>query len=157
MNNLRVVELISAELTSFERWEPGYPRVWWLALTNKLWNQDVNLDPWSQTCPLLPSPSFSHTNLFLALLQREPGAHFLSVFLSQAKASAQCLPGEWEFSLSFSRYTFWGCWSSPRHCRLEKLPQGDLTRWPPGGSEVWTARLSRPGSQEWWLSTLVAH
>ena len=115
---------------------------------------DLSSSPLSQQ-PLF-SCLFTHPPLPCSPSERAWGPLPISL-LSQAKASAQCFPGEWEFSLSFSRYTFWGCWSSPRHCRLEKLPQGDLTRWPPGGSEVWTARLSRPGSQEWWLSTLAAH
>lgn len=44
-----------------------------------------------------------------------------------------------------------------RHCRLEKPPPGGLTSWRPCGSEAWTARLSSPGSQKQWLSTLTGH
>ena len=51
----------------------------------------------------------------------------------------QCFPSEWEFFLSFPRFTF--CWYSPGHCRLEEPPPGGL----PGGHQVALRSEQPPG------------
>ena len=71
---------------------------------------------------------------------------FLSAFLSHTRASSQGFPGEWEFSLCLSMYAPWD-WSSLRPANQKSCCQEAS----PGGSVVWTTRLSRTGSQEWWL------
>ena len=76
----------------------------------------------------------------------------LSAFLSHTRASSQGFPGAWEFLLCLSTYAPWD-WSSLRPANQKSCRQETSL----GGSVVWTTRLSSTGSQEWWLSTLVAH
>lgn len=125
---------------------------------HKQWNQDINLDQWLQSCPLFQTSSFllpqreslvfSHTHFFSALLQSGPRTHFYR----SSSVRLQPFP-KGDFSLLFPGWhvevvrPFWGT-AGYKNCHHVVLLSG---------SEVWTARLSSLGSQEWWFPTPVSH